>query len=109
MRRNALGVIALSLVCVGIYYWIWPPGSSELEFLHGSCIKSGTVLIALWLAYPQLERLPTWLFIPCLVVPVIIAIRPRLALILIPILAVLWIIRPRHVTPKSNSRQSGSA
>lgn len=102
MRRHLLGLIAIALLVVGVYFYIRPPEASHLSFVHGSCIKSGTVLLAMWAAYPQLMRLPGWLIATVCGVLMVFVARPQLLLIvlrygifLLPILLLLWLLRPR--------------
>ena len=106
MRRHILGILALLFLVGGVAFWIWPPRPGSMEFLHGTCIKVGLVLAAIWAAYPQLVRLPGWVFGAIVGVMVLAAIRPKvtgLILIaavkysayLIPVFILLWFLRPR--------------
>ena len=53
-------------------------------------------MAVLWLAYPQVKRLPAWLLgaIPLLVV--ILAVRPKWFLILLPIVIALAYLNPKR-------------
>ena len=102
VRRHLMGLAGLLLVGTGICLWIWPPESTSGTFLHGSSIKSGLVLLAAWLAYPQLHRLPGWIVTTIVLLALAIAVRPRIVLavariawIFAPILLVIWLLRPR--------------
>jgi hypothetical protein len=55
MRRNALGIIALTLLLFGAVTAINGPGGASAIGVAGSCIKAGLVLGALWLALPQIQ------------------------------------------------------
>ena len=99
-RRHAMGSIALVLLAIGIAFTIWPPSEAAAKFLQGSCIKSGLVLGAAWLAYPQLNRLPGWAFSGLMVFLVAAAARPRVvmalsryAVFLVPLLFAIWLLR----------------
>ena len=101
MRRHAVGVIALLMLGFGIGLWIWPPSGGGAAFAHGMCLKVGLVLGAVWLAWPQLERLPPWLFGAVFVLIMAITIRPRVTLALlpyaamvVPLLLLLHVLRP---------------
>ena len=52
-------------------------------------------MAVLWLAYPEVKRLPAWLLptIPLLIV--ILAVKPRWFLIALPIVILMVIIRPK--------------
>ena len=112
MRRHLLGIIALSLLAIAAYFWLFVPDPQSAQFIHGSCVKAGAVLAAIWLAYPQLEKLPDWLFLVMVGVAVFLAVRPRAALVLLqmglylsPVLFLLWGIR-RLFQPASSGKSS---
>jgi hypothetical protein len=105
-----MGGIAVALLAVGIAFTIWPPGQAAASFLQGSCIKSGLVLGAAWLAYPQLNRLPGWLFSGLIVFLIAAAIRPkvvmalsRYAVFLLPLLFAIWLLRRLKRKPSQSS------
>ena len=107
VRRHLVGVFGLVFVTVGIYFFIWPPESGATEFLQGSCIKAGIVLLLTWLAFPQLDRLPVWLFASTVGALLAVAVRPRVVLALLrygivflPILIAIWVLRPKRRRPK---------
>ena len=62
MRRHAIGVIAIALLGVGIFFLIWPPQDSALQWLHGSSVRIGVVLLTVWLAWPEISRVPRWMY-----------------------------------------------
>ena len=103
VRRHLMGAGGLLLLGAGICLWIWPLEHASGAFWHGSSIKSGLVLLAAWLAFPQLERLPSWLLTTIVVLSLAIAVRPRVVLavtriawVFAPILLVIWLLRPRR-------------
>jgi len=57
MRRTSLGIIALSLLVVGLVAVMNGPGGSSAWGFSGVCLKSGLVLGALWLALPQIQSI----------------------------------------------------
>jgi len=111
MRRHLLGLFGAVLLLAGAVLWFLPPAAPDLEYLYGSCIKAGTVLLIAWLAYPQLQQVPGWALAVLLVGIVITAAWPRAvpallsyALLLLPVLLVIWLLRPRR-TPGSSRLQ----
>jgi len=99
-RRHAMGIIAAVLLALGLAFWVWPPTGGGGEFLHGSLIKSGLVLGAAWLAFPQLDRMPGWLFVTVVGVLLVVAVKPRIFLalsrylvFLAPLFFVIWLLR----------------
>ena len=100
LRRHILGLSGLILLSVGIYFYIRPPDLASVEFVQGSCVKSGLILLATWLAFPQLDRLPGWLLGGLIIFMLAVATRPRIVfvllrygLILAPILGLIWMLR----------------
>lgn len=59
-------------------------------------------MVMLWLAFPQLEKLPAWLAVAIGVGAIVVAVYRKLALIIIPLLFVIWLIRPRDHRKKTN-------
>jgi hypothetical protein len=105
-----MGGIAATLLAVGIAFSIWPPSEATAQFLQGSCIKSGLVLGAAWLAYPQLDRLPGWLFSGLIVFLMAAAVRPRVvmalsryAVFLLPLVFAIWLLRRLKRRPTESS------
>jgi len=62
----------------------------ELAFFS----RMGAVLVAAWLAYHDVQRLPGWVLLLLPVVLIVVVRWPRLLLLLIPAL-VLWAILRR--------------
>jgi hypothetical protein len=102
IRRHLMGVAGLLLLITGISLSIWPLESANGVFWQGSSIKSGLTLLAAWLAFPQLQKLPGWILTSIIVFALAVAIRPRfvlaltrLAWVFVPILFLIWLLRPR--------------
>ena len=95
MRRHLIGIIGLLLLCGAAAFWIWPPTDAWTVQLHSACQRVGPVLIVLWIAYKELDRLPGWILATFPVLLVVLAIKPRIFLMLIPLLIALAILQPR--------------
>jgi ethanolamine transporter EutH len=94
MQRRILGVAAVAFLLIAAGLWWWQP-QMEVELAFFS--RMGAVLVAAWLAYDDVQRLPGWLLL-LLPVVLIVAVRwPRLLWLLIPALA-LWAVL-RRVLP----------
>ena len=114
-RRHLVGLSGMGLLAVGIYFYIFPPTTGSVEFLQGSCVKSGLILVVTWLAFPQLDRLPVWLFVAIVGGLLAVAVRPRVvlammryAVIFVPILVMIWFLRPKRRSRKSVSNAHSS-
>lgn len=101
-RRHAIGVFGLVFLSIGIYFYLWPPTDATGKFVHGSSVKSGLILLATWLAFPQIDKLPILPFIGVLVALLTVAVRPtiiwsalRIGFFLAPIFGLIWLLRPK--------------
>src|SRR5688572_20622930 len=88
--RTLIGIIALLLLVAGFV----TKGYAE-EAVWGGCIRMGVMLGIWWFAYPQVQHVPRWLAITGGITIIVVVLRPKLVLFAIPILIVLWFLRPR--------------
>jgi hypothetical protein len=95
VRRHAIGIIAIVLLLGAVALWIWPLENDWYVPLKAACSRLGPCMAVLWIAYPEVKRLPAWLLptIPLLIV--ILAVKPKLFLIALPIVILMLIIRPK--------------
>lgn len=106
MRRHLLGIFGFVLVLGGLVALArfgWQDAGQST--LIGACLRAGLVIVAMWLAYPQLVVLLTK-YPPALIATVglaafLLIAAPRLIFLVIPIaIAVLiaqffrWLFRP---------------
>ena len=94
-RRLAIGIIALVLLTAALVVTFSSLGN-ENAMLKAAFWRVGAIMGLLWAAYDDLIRLPKWFFPVVLGSIVIVALRPKAALILVPIFLFLAIIRPRR-------------
>lgn len=100
MRRVILGILAVVFVAGGASLYFFDQAEETMPGASGVLLRVGAVLGAFWLAYPQLSSIPWWFVQAALVAALLVAFRPKAALVVLPILAVLWIIRPKKRGPK---------
>ena len=94
--RTKIGVIGIVLLAVGGYVRWFPPESlSNSDMLEGACIRVGSVMAVLWIAYPELIKLPTWISAATMIATPVIAWKPKIALLVLPLLFALWILYPK--------------
>lgn len=118
MRRHAFGILAIGLLCAAVYglarYGI---DNSQASMLSSMCLRIGLVLGAIWLAFPQISRLTvttsTWFLLLLGAIGMMIAARPKLIVVLGPIMLLLillqffgWLIKPLS---RGTSTRSGPA
>jgi len=94
MRRLAFGILALIFIAIGVYFGFQPPDGIE-QWLHAVLIRIGLVLGAAWLAYPELSCIPKWLYGVLAVAIVIVMIRPKLIIIVAPVVVAIWMFWPK--------------
>ena len=96
MRQTALGILAAILVTGAVYFSLWPPMTDNLRaWVLPACVRMGALTTALWMAWDDLQRLPRWILSTTLVALALVALRPKLFLVLVPLIVVLAIMRPR--------------
>ena len=95
MRRHVIGIIAILLLLGGAIYWISPPNSPLGHQVEAACWRLGPLLVMLWIAYPQLHHMPSWLWAAVPVLAIVLARWPKLFLVTIPLVIALAILQPR--------------
>lgn len=95
MRRPMIGIIALVLLTAAVVLAVRPLDWGGHQALLAACVRVGAVMTALWLAYPQVSRLPKWIVPTVLIAAIVVAIRPKLIVIAVPLLVALVVLRPR--------------
>lgn len=114
--RTKIGLVAIVCCLLGAGLFLVDAPTTSLEHFQGALIKVGGVFAVLWLAYPQISRLPVWLSLTIVLVAITTAVASsvwkKAALVAIPVLIVLWMLRPRPAskpTKKEVSRSSSEA
>ncbi len=95
MHRPTVGTVALVLLGAAVALWARSPDWDREQVLLAACVRVGLVMGAIWLAHPQLVKLPTWLPNVMLVVAIVVALKPKLIVIAVPLLLLLLWLRPR--------------
>ena len=90
MIRTATGILALTLLIVGVFLYAFQPNASLVA--AGMMVRIGAMLGVTWLAFPQLEalkgRLPGILIALAMICLVVAAAKPRLGAVLVTIVTV---------------------
>ena len=95
MRRHLIGIIALSLLFGAAVFWIWPPSGAAGRQFEAACWRAGALAAVLWLTFDDIQRLPTWLWTTVLGLIIVVALRPKLLLVAVPVILALAFLRPR--------------
>ncbi len=83
---------------IAVFLWIGTLAAAVYgrdELTLGAFLRTAAVMTLLWLAWPQLARLPRWLYVSVPIVGLIAAVVPRLLLILVPLLLLYGFLRPK--------------
>jgi hypothetical protein len=91
--RAAIGLLALVLLVLGVV--ARNQADSTLSAASGASMRVGVIMAVWWFAYPQLKNVPTWLAVACAITLFFVMRWPKLLLVAIPLLAVLWFLGPR--------------
>jgi len=95
MRRHLIGILAILLLLGAVYFWIWPPQTSFQDGLNAACSRAGVLAAVVWLAYGEIRRMPAWFWLSLPVLAVVLVKWPKQAVLLIPIIIALAMLRPR--------------
>jgi len=98
MHRPTVGILSLVLLSVGGVLYFFGPSSERYQEWIGGSIRVGAVLGALWLALPQLRRLPGWMVPAIFVMGLVLALRPKLFLDAFVLALIIAFVRPRTRT-----------
>lgn len=100
VRRAIVGILGVALLAVAAILWLTASGEqSQSQVWMSSCVRLGSVMCLLWLAWPQISRLHPWLILgglAALVAVLVLAKQPRVLLMGLVILIVLARLRPRQ-------------
>jgi hypothetical protein len=97
VRRTIVGILGIVLLGVAAILW-FSTTDEQSQLWMSSCVRLGSVMCLLWLAWPQLSRLHPWLILASLaglVAVLVLAKQPRILLMGLVILIVLARLRPR--------------
>jgi len=118
MRRLLLGIFAILFLTAGIVgLAVYGTGDSDVSAAASVAVRAGALLAALWLALPQLtellNRFPPWMIGAMSVCALVVVVRPRLLIYLLPLLGALlvlrffgWLLKPLPTPPPAKKRTS---
>ena len=100
--RASIGLFAVVLLVAGLI--LRNPSSETLSATGGACLRVGMLMAIWWFAYPQLQYIPRWLAVACGLALLLVIRWPKLLLVAIPFLAVLWFLGPRAPRDQSTTK-----
>jgi hypothetical protein len=88
-----MGLAALSVLAIAVVLWWSRPYDATAAIIF---LRSAIVLGAIWLAWPDLVRIPRWMSIGGVISMFLIARFPMLATVLLPAFAIArWVLKKR--------------
>ena len=97
--RSSIGIGALLLLAVGGWLTL-SPSACAAQAWPDACLKTGIVLAVVWLAYPQVARIPTWALLAglgALAGVLLLARQPRVLLLAVAVMFIVSRLRPPRV------------
>ena len=93
--RTRLGIISVTLLAVAVIsaalYFVDPLHTKPAYGI----IKWAPILFLFWIAWPDLERIPRWMYYVSVPIIILCALRPVLLYIVIPVGLVALFIMPK--------------
>lgn len=106
--RHQLGIVSLLTLLAAAVIWLNAGPGTDVPAFQGALLKVGITFAAVWLAYPQLSKLPTWLAAITVGSILTMLIFRKAAIILIPLLIVIWFLRPKPLKKSAARRKAVS-
>lgn len=101
-QRTKVGLISLALLLAAAALVVWPLSDPSTHVAaQGAFVRIGLIMAAIWLALPQLSVLPRWLLVMVILSAVVVAFRPKYAIVAVPLVIAFLVLRPRG--PRSTS------
>jgi hypothetical protein len=94
MHRPTVGVLAIVVLLLGAILSLVGVGD-EAQAWGAGLVRVGLALGALWLALPELKRLPRWVLVAAAVLLVVLARFPKQFFVAIVVAVAFAILRPR--------------
>ncbi len=109
-KRSQFGILSLVTLGLAAILWLVPGEKSSYLLLQAALLRVGLVLGAVWLAFPQLSKLPLWLATIGVGSLLAVLLFKKAAIIVIPLLILIYFLRPRpKKKPSASSRESSTS
>ncbi len=88
--------MAVGLLLGAVVFYFFPPQSPWAQQLEASCWRLGAILLVLWVAYPDVRRMPAWFWLMLPLVIAVLVFRPKWFVILLPVLIAIALLKPKR-------------
>lgn len=98
ISRSSIGIGALVLLALGGWFAVfWQESAAAWP---EACLKTGIVLAVLWIAYPEMARIPGWALLVGVAAIALILVLTRKPSVLLLAVAVIFVVS-RFVRPRA--------
>ena len=105
-KRTQFGLLSLVLLTAAGVLWLMGIETTDYAPILSPLMRLGLVLGAVWIAWPQITKLPIWLATVGIVTVVAFLIFKKAALVLIPLLVLIYFLRPRPPKRQAANQES---
>lgn len=88
--RTRIALLTI-LIWLAVPYAFWQYQHGKPDYLS-FCLRGGLIMAIFWLAWPEVEKLPKWIFLALPFAAVIAVWRPMFLIYLIPIYFIVKIL-----------------
>jgi hypothetical protein len=93
--RTKVGILAIALLLGALFLRLGPWDQREVAAWISGCQRVGFVLVFLWLALPELERLSPWYAVTIMGVLIVLVRFPRFFIGAVIVAVLVLLLRPR--------------
>jgi len=104
MRRHAVAAIAVVLLAVGVILMFQGEVRPLVAEVRAAFLRIGGVMAVVWLGYPQIVRIPLWVWLTIPPLVILLMRRPLWIVYLLPVILVVAALKPRP-DPKKSPRK----
>jgi hypothetical protein len=104
MHRPTVGILAIVVLALGAALSLLGSGDDAQAWGAG-LMRVGIALAALWLALPELKRLPAWMLVAVAVLLIVLARWPRQFFIAVVLAVAFAVLRPRVTALQQRNRR----
>ena len=101
--RTRIGILAI-LCWIGILAGIVQYYKTGNDLLFKMFNRVGIFLLFLWMAWPELERLPRWVYFVMPIMIIVAVWRPQMLIIVVPLALLYWYIRPKPESSQNSKK-----
>jgi hypothetical protein len=93
MPRYYLAILAIACLVGAAGFMIWPLPEEHEALVVSFLWRLGALTAVLWLAYPDLMRIPRWLALAVPVLVIVLVKWPKMIFVVVPALIVLVVLQ----------------